>query len=97
MTPLSFVSFAETFDVSVAESTEIKIIALVAFASPVSIVNFLMIPPSVRFFTLLLTADSERPSFCHISTKDSLEFFFNISIIASSILSLDISSLFLFS
>ena len=34
------VSLADTLDVSVAESTEINTIALVVFASPISIVNF---------------------------------------------------------
>ena len=74
---------------------EIKTIALVVFDSPISTVNLSIIPPSTKFFTRLLTADSDSFSFFPISTNDSLASFRKNSIIFSSILSLTISSFLL--
>ncbi len=75
LTPSNFVIFDETFDVSIAESTEIKTIALVLLESPTSIVNFFIVLLSTKFFTLRLTADSDNFSFLPISTNDSRESF----------------------
>src|ERR1041384_5435776 len=97
-TPLRFMSLEETTFVSAVELTDISVIALVLSLALISMVNFLIIPLSIRFFTRLLTADSDNPISLAISTNDLRESFCKVCIIFSSTESRsdDISPLLLF-
>src|ERR1051326_981187 len=97
-TPFRFMSLEETTFVSAVELTDISVIALVLSLALISMVNFLIIPLSIRFFTRLLTADSDNPISLAISTNDLRESFCKVCIIFSSTESRsdDISPLLLF-
>src|SRR5205085_11061015 len=83
-TPLRFISLEETTFVSAVELTEISVIALVLSLALISMVNLLIILLSIRFFTRLLTADSDNLISLAISTNDLRESFCKASIIFSS-------------
>lgn len=74
-----------------------RVMALVLLPASNSIVNRLIIPLSIRFFTRLLTADSDNLISSAISTNDLRESLCKILIILSSTESIlfDVSPSFL--